>query len=235
MSYTKQNFTDGQVLTAEQMNHIEDGIAAAESAAGSAGGLGETEKANMLILFAAAKDTSAETLAAYNALETAWGGGTAAPDQPETGEKTILTTKKYDKWSIYTPLCSSYNLPLTPKVNLTLKGLKFKIQSEAAATLSVGIYDTVESKTLETVTAEIALNQAAGNEVDVALNTALVADRFYKISIGTSDSSQVLHYPGTKDEDIVENEYFSISRDDASDYQWSNPKMRYGGYVTIEV
>ena len=69
----------------------------------------------------------------------------------------------------------------------------------------------------------------------MALNTALVADRFYKISIGTSDSSQVLHYPGTKDEDIVENEYFSISRDDASDYQWSNPKMRYGGYVTIEV
>ena len=240
MSYTKQNFTDGQVLTAAQMNHIEDGIAAAESAAGSDGGLGETEKANMLILFAAAKDTNAETLAAYNALETAWGGGTVTPDQPEpdqpeTGTKTILTTKTYDKWSIYTPLCSSYNLPLTPKVNLTLKGLKFKIQSEAAATLRIGIYDTVESKTLETVTAEIALNQAAGNEVDVALNTALVADRFYKISIGTSDSSQVLHYPGTKDEDIVENEYFSISRDDASDYQWSNPKMRYGGYVTIEV
>ena len=235
MSYTKQNFTDGQVLTAAQMNHIEDGIAAAESAAGSDGGLGETEKANMLILFAAAKDTNAETLAAYNALETAWGGGTAAPDQPETGEKTILTTKKYDKWSIYTPLCSSYNLPFTPKVNLTLKGLKFKIQSEAAATLKIVIHDTVESKDLETATAEIALNQAEGNEVNVAFNTALVADRFYKIYIGTTDSSKVLHYPGTNDEDIVENEYFSISRDNASDYQWSNSKMRYGGYVTIEV
>ena len=235
MSYTKQNFTDGQVLTAEQMNHIEDGIAAAESAAGSAGGLGETEKANMLILFAAAKDTSAETLAAYNALETAWGGGTAAPDQPETGEKTILTTKTYDKWSIYTPLCSSYNLPLTPKVNMTLKGLKFKIQSEAAATLRIVIYDTVDKKDLIEKTAEIALNQEEGNEVNVSFDLALVADRFYKIYIGTSDSSQVLHYPGTKDEDIVENEYFSISRDDASDYQWSNPKMRYGGYVTIEV
>ena len=29
MSYTKQNFTDGQVLTAEQLNHMEDGIAEA--------------------------------------------------------------------------------------------------------------------------------------------------------------------------------------------------------------
>lgn len=27
MSYTKQNFTDGQTLTAAQLNHIEDGIA----------------------------------------------------------------------------------------------------------------------------------------------------------------------------------------------------------------
>lgn len=29
MAYTKQNFVDGQVLTAAQLNHMEDGIAAA--------------------------------------------------------------------------------------------------------------------------------------------------------------------------------------------------------------
>ena len=28
MAYKKQNFTDGQVLTAEHLNHIEDGISA---------------------------------------------------------------------------------------------------------------------------------------------------------------------------------------------------------------
>ena len=28
MAYQKQNFTDGQVLTAEHLNHIEDGISA---------------------------------------------------------------------------------------------------------------------------------------------------------------------------------------------------------------
>lgn len=32
MAYEKQNFTDGQVLTAEQLNHIEDGIVAVERA-----------------------------------------------------------------------------------------------------------------------------------------------------------------------------------------------------------
>lgn len=26
MSYKKQNFTDGQILTAAQLNHIEDGV-----------------------------------------------------------------------------------------------------------------------------------------------------------------------------------------------------------------
>ena len=32
MAYKKQNFTDGQVLTAAQLNHIEDGIVAMENA-----------------------------------------------------------------------------------------------------------------------------------------------------------------------------------------------------------
>lgn len=31
MSYSKQNFTDGQTLTAAQLNHIEDGIAASSA------------------------------------------------------------------------------------------------------------------------------------------------------------------------------------------------------------
>ncbi len=33
MAYEKQNFTDGQVLTAEQLNHMEEGIAAASKVA----------------------------------------------------------------------------------------------------------------------------------------------------------------------------------------------------------
>ena len=34
MSYQKQNFANGEVLTASQMNHIEDGIADLESNSG---------------------------------------------------------------------------------------------------------------------------------------------------------------------------------------------------------
>lgn len=41
MSYTKQNFVDGQTLTAAQLNHIEDGIVALEAAAKEK--LGDTE------------------------------------------------------------------------------------------------------------------------------------------------------------------------------------------------
>ena len=245
MSYTKQNFTDGQVLTAAQMNHIEDGIAAAESAAGSDGGLGETEKANMLILFAAAKDTSAETLAAYNALETAWGGGTVTPDQPEpdqpeTGEKTILTTKNYDAW-YNNPDTDSYNLPFTPKVDLTLKGLRFKILSSAAATLEVTVYDTVDNKNVETHTVDIvendlsALHHSDYNEVNVTFNATMKANRFYKIKVRTTDSAKVLRCPVITDNIVVENDYFSISRDNDADYYWSTKTLRYGGYVTIEV
>ena len=39
MSYEKQNFVDGQTLTAAQLNHMEDGIAAA--ATGDKGDPGE--------------------------------------------------------------------------------------------------------------------------------------------------------------------------------------------------
>lgn len=38
MSYEKQNFVDGQILTAAQLNHIEDGIIQIESELGNQGG-----------------------------------------------------------------------------------------------------------------------------------------------------------------------------------------------------
>lgn len=39
MSYQKQNFANGEVLTAPQLNHIEDGIADVESAANTTKGV----------------------------------------------------------------------------------------------------------------------------------------------------------------------------------------------------
>ena len=96
MSYEKQNFVDGQTLTAAQLNHMEEGIAAATGVKGDKGDTGEkgdtgpagakgdkgdpgagftaNAKALLLTLFenAAYKtDTMQPTL---NALRTEWGG-----------------------------------------------------------------------------------------------------------------------------------------------------------------
>ena len=179
----------------------------------------------------------------YDALKTLWGVTEIEPEtpvtpdpdpeEPETGEHTVLSTTQYTAWSTGTPLADGYNLPFTPKVDMTLKGLKFKVQSEAAATLRVVIYDTVDKKELEEVTAEIVQNTDDGNEVNATLNSTLVADRFYKIYIGTKDSSKVLHYPYFTDERIAENAYFSVTRESEDDYFWKNTHMRYGGYVTF--
>ena len=93
MSYEKQNFVDGQTLTAAQLNHMEEGIANAAGTQGEKGDKGDTgpagakgdkgdpgagftanAKALLLTLFenAAYKtDTMQPTL---NALRTEWGG-----------------------------------------------------------------------------------------------------------------------------------------------------------------
>ena len=166
---------------------------------------------------------------------TVTSSGSGSTDVPETGAKTVLSTKEYQRWNINTPLCSGYNLPFTPKVNMTLKGLRFTILSSDAATLRIVINDTVENKDLAEATADIVQNTTDGNEVNVAFNAALTAGRFYKIYVGTKDGSNVLYYPDVNDNNIAENEYFSISRDNVDDYQWKNKKIRFGGYVTFTV
>ena len=92
MSYVKQNFVDGQTLTAAQLNHMEDGIAAA--ATGDKGDPGEgfttNAKALLLNLFenAAYKtDTMQPTL---NALRAEWGG--SAQDVPVQSVSLSSTT-----------------------------------------------------------------------------------------------------------------------------------------------
>ena len=50
MSYVKQNFVDGQTLTAAQLNHMEDGIAAAATGDKGDPGEGFTGSARALLL-----------------------------------------------------------------------------------------------------------------------------------------------------------------------------------------
>ena len=42
MSYEKQNFVEGQILTAAHLNHMEEGIAAATGIKGDKGDKGDT-------------------------------------------------------------------------------------------------------------------------------------------------------------------------------------------------
>lgn len=76
MSYVKQNFVDGQILTAEHMNHIEDGIAeASEGTKSDTGdGISNTAKALLLNLFENAAYKTNTMQPTLNALRAEWGG-----------------------------------------------------------------------------------------------------------------------------------------------------------------
>lgn len=92
MSCVKQNFVDGQTLTAAQLNHMEDGIAAAATGVKGDPGEGFTASARALLLTlfenAAYKtDTMQPTL---NALRAEWGG--SAQDVPVQSVSLSSTT-----------------------------------------------------------------------------------------------------------------------------------------------
>ena len=96
MSYKKQNFVDGQTLTAAQLNHMEAGIAAATGVKGDKGdtgpagpkgdkgdpgeGMSETAKALLLDLFENAAYKTSDAQDTLNALRVEWGG--SAQDIP---------------------------------------------------------------------------------------------------------------------------------------------------------
>lgn len=47
---------------------------------------------------------------------------------------------------------------------------------------------------------------------------------------GTRDVARLL-----PDEKVAENDYFSIASETASDYRWNNTKIKFVGFVTVEV
>ena len=82
MNYQKQNFVDGEVLSASQLNHMEDGIANAAGAQGPKGDKGDpgegftsTAKELMLSLFENATYKTGDAQDTLNALRAEWGGG----------------------------------------------------------------------------------------------------------------------------------------------------------------
>ncbi len=94
MSYIKQNFTDGTILTAAHLNHMEEGIASAEKTGGSDNNSGVSTTAKNLIvaLFEGAAYGNTTMQTQLNALKTEWGvsggssGGTTTPDTGATDD-----------------------------------------------------------------------------------------------------------------------------------------------------
>ena len=84
MSYEKQNFVSGHILTAAQLNHMEEGIANAAGTQGEKGdpgdGISETAKALLLNLFENAAYKTSDAQDTLNALRVEW--GSSAQDIP---------------------------------------------------------------------------------------------------------------------------------------------------------
>lgn len=97
MSYAKQNFVDGQILTAAHLNHMEDGIAAAESFVPPS--LADTAtKAELqaeIIRAKAAEKANADRIAAINPTHSAVEFGEV------TGNGNILFNAAYTEKPLY--------------------------------------------------------------------------------------------------------------------------------------
>ena len=53
--------------------------------------------------------------------------------------------------------------------------------------------------------------------------------------MATSDNAKTMAYPLLTDEYVAGNDYVSIVSETAGDYQWSNAKIKFVGFVTVEV
>ena len=234
MSYEKQTFKDGQVLTAAHLNHIEDGIAAAESASGgAAAGLTETEKALLLALFndtTFKTDAGAAKLAELTAL---WGGSTGA-------QEVTIRTSSYGEgdagmaWSTTTPKTGYISFPFSVKKALTLKKLRFLVTTDNALGLRVGVSD-VTSGTAVDLNEQAVPSVAGTTEVNYACSIAMEVGKKYRLWVATSDNAKTMAYPLLTDEHVAANDYVSVVSETAGDYQWSNAKITFMGWVTVEV
>lgn len=92
MSYEKQNFVSGQILKADHLNYMEDGIVAALA---SSSGLSDIEKSLILSLFKNSTYSSDGMSSIYNQLAVLWNGDVVTPTQipvPATSLKLNKTT-----------------------------------------------------------------------------------------------------------------------------------------------
>lgn len=90
MSYQKQNFANGEVLTAPQLNHIEDGIVELESNSNTAFA-GKADKSEVQAIAKSISDETARAKSEEQRLDTAITAETTRAEQAEQALDTRTT------------------------------------------------------------------------------------------------------------------------------------------------
>ena len=153
MSYEKQNFVDGQTLTAAQLNHMEAGIAAAGGVKGDKGdagpagakgekgdpgeGMSETAKALLLDLFENAAYKTSDAQDTLNALRVEWGGSAQdIPVQSVSLSSSALTLNEGESKTLTATV-----LP----ANATSRVVVWRVTPAGFATVSNGVVTGVKA------------------------------------------------------------------------------------------
>ena len=174
MSYTKQNFVKGQVLKADHLNHMEDGIAKLDSLIKnvSGAGLSQTEKELILALFENSAYANTQAKTKYESLKTLWGGSsTVIPVQSVTLNKSTLSLTEGDSETLTATI-----LPATA----TDKTVTWTVSPSGYATVSGGVVKAVKAGSC-TVTAT-AGGKNASCAVTVASAKVTLATPTYKLA-----------------------------------------------------
>lgn len=169
-------------------------------------------------------ETGAAKLAALMALRNA------------TQTKTLCTLAEGSGtvWNTTTPKANYIYCPFTVKQPLTLKGLKFSLNTDNAQALTMGVSDVTETEAVDLATQSVT-SVAGETEVDFTCSLPMETGKKYRIWIKTDSGDAIMAYPVLPDEKVAENDYFSITSETASDYRWNNTKIKFVGFVTVEV
>lgn len=153
-------------------------------------------------------------------VEAASGAQTLTIDTANAGVNRV--------WQANTPLVKSLYVPLTMKKSFKLKQLDFTIKLTGATSIEVSFYNKTKARNEGT---NVNLAGTAGDYRAVAdCDIDVSAGDEYQIWINSTDT--VMCYPSVLDTSLSENEYFST---EGSEYRWNNSKIKYLGYITIEV
>ena len=132
-------------------------------------------------------------------------------------------------WNYDNPLMNSNYFPITAKQDFKVKKLDFQINLTANSSLTVNIYSLTDKKDLGTK-AVVAGTEGTNHIVAEFSDVVCEAGKEYQIWIVAE--SKCMCYLPVLDNMVAANEYFDTT---GTSYKYDNTRIRYHGYVVIEV